>query len=182
MNFEDVFVSNEEVIDSWERLNQTKGISDIYGGVIDGVPDFNFFPTLNGNIFSAWTSTYCYHIKEEVSTGAIINQWIPCDYAKLITPYSIHIKDNTENTNMIENDGRVIVFPIPAMENLNIEISDLDQKKYIIDIFDITGKHKINYNGNSSSVSIDIRDLSSGMYYCRIIYKDKVITKPFSKL
>lgn len=69
-------------------------------------------------------------------------------------------------------------FPNPVRDRLNIGLkvaSDLQ-------IVDISGKTMFSYIGCSENCSIDVSNLETGVYFCRVFSNDKVQTVKFIKL
>lgn len=87
-----------------------------------------------------------------------------------------------------ERQSEVInVYPNPATDKLNISIPN-NQQQFIISIFDITGKKVQDYNyysseaeGNIFEESIDISNLSEGLYLCKFSFDGKQILRKFIK-
>lgn len=187
LSYNDVFGSTESGFDYWKRLNNTKGVDNLSSGEIIGDPWFLITsPSYSGNTFSANMKTYCYHIKTDLN-GNTIDKWIPCHWSELRTYYSVHIVDNAY-AQISENnlDDDVLLYPIPAQNDLFIEFSNNISKEIRIEIFDITGRCEYSnifdsQEVNNYPINIDINYLKSGMYLCRITSNKKVTTKSFSK-
>jgi hypothetical protein len=60
------------------------------------------------------------------------------------------------------NDDRVLIYPNPSSDKLNIKMSDRSINE--IEIYDVNGK-KV---ATSMNLSIDVKDLSNGIYFIRI--------------
>lgn len=81
-----------------------------------------------------------------------------------------------------EKDGYDLsVFPNPAYENINLKFSSSEKRKIEISIFNQFGKAvrknlKYSATGNDS-YSIDVSDLSSGIYYVHLNMDDKIISR-----
>lgn len=61
------------------------------------------------------------------------------------------------------------VYPNPATETLNVEITPSDTSKILIEVFDITGKAVINkMAANEPLMQLDIEDLAEGTYFLKV--------------
>lgn len=85
--------------------------------------------------------------------------------------YSIYdaIQHN-ENTN-----SEFKIFPNPANNTVNIEISNNEKENFYIEIINITGKiiKTENIQSNNKTISIDISDIPAGIYICKLLGSNK---------
>jgi len=64
-----------------------------------------------------------------------------------------------------------VLFPNPV--NNTLSILDSSHRFYDLEIYDALGNLVLKH---TSSNSVDLRFLNNGIYYCRIIYEDKIVT------
>jgi len=72
---------------------------------------------------------------------------------------------------------KVNIFPNPASEFVNIQISDCTPNEFIIQLFDVQGRTvRLPYTSNPSDTGVDIQmnvqSLNYGVYNIRLIAKD----------
>jgi hypothetical protein len=77
-------------------------------------------------------------------------------------------------------DFPVDLYPNPVGDALTIYFGDLAGKKQVT-IFALTGESLVANNTESSSIAIDVSDLSAGMYLAKVIAGGAVQTKKFKK-
>ena len=75
------------------------------------------------------------------------------------------------------------IFPNPVSDQLSMEYWSLNESKITIELLDVSGKIVRSvfegfHQGNKTYTWT--KDLPSGMYLCRIVSKNKSITKPFA--
>ena len=83
----------------------------------------------------------------------------------------LSVKSETEN-----NDGNLIVYPNPSSDQLTI---NANMDIHSIQIIDITGKTVKSFNNKLTT--IDIANLSAGVYFIQLIGEENTITKKFVK-
>jgi hypothetical protein len=74
------------------------------------------------------------------------------------------------------------IFPNPVSDKLSIEYWSLQESKITIELLDLSGKIvRAVFEGihHGKQTYTWTKDLPSGMYLCRIVPKNKIITKPF---
>ena len=75
------------------------------------------------------------------------------------------------------------IFPNPVSDQLSIEYWSLNESKITIELLDVSGKIvRSVFEGfhQGKKTYTWTKDLPSGMYLCRIVSKNKSITKPFA--
>ena len=68
-------------------------------------------------------------------------------------------------------DGQLKVYPNPANNMLNIEFQSLDNPDIILEIFDALGRKIMArefHHVNGIVESVDVSDMSRGIYYLRV--------------
>jgi hypothetical protein len=92
-------------------------------------------------------------------------------------------KNNNKQPDSKENPFTVNIYPNPTTNIVNIEISGIDEGFANIEIFNTMGnlirKETIESNG---IFSLNVSNLTQGIYYIRIIYKSAVISEKIIKL
>ncbi|MEI6696762.1 MAG: thiol protease/hemagglutinin PrtT [Bacteroidota bacterium] len=91
----------------------------------------------------------------------------------------------TLNVGIIENDysNTIIVYPNPAKNIINIDLSNISTKVTTIKVYDNTGKEICNFklsDFNENIYQIPISNFSNGLYYMSIISSNKFYSKKFT--
>ena len=143
----------------------------------------------SSNQNGATLTGYIYKAKIYNVLGQYVgDRWFPTDLNSNVQfAYSIRTVDDDPNVGVEENkEGlKVNVFPNPTMDQLKLKL-DLNSDFVSVDIYDIAGRHISRNNfsnlGNSEQYkSIDVSDLKSGLYLCRITVGDEKLTRKFIK-
>jgi len=89
---------------------------------------------------------------------------------KIITSYKFNIYPNPFNP------GTVISWQLAVGSNVSIKIYDMLGREVatLVDEFQTAGEHSIYFNGRQST---DNQQLSSGVYFCRMITQKHIETK-----
>ena len=69
------------------------------------------------------------------------------------------------------------IFPNPANSSVHVILPNDFNGKTLIQILDVTGKVIINENVADKNITININQLSAGIYYIRVLNNDKTIVK-----
>ncbi len=96
-------------------------------------------------------------------TVSVINQDISED---VILTSSVNVIDLTLKS--------VKVFPIPAKNIITFDIQDTELSSFDIEFYNYTGKIVKQINSYQNNSSINISDISDGIYLCKIITNEKV--------
>lgn len=97
------------------------------------------------------------------------------------TSLIIVVIDLQTATTDLDNDNKIAnVYPSPAYDVINIEFSD-GLPEYI-NIMDTNGRLMHNIKQVNQSMTVEVRDMSSGVYLMHLIYEDKAYVKTFVKL
>lgn len=182
--FVDIFAPTQTVISHWPRYSSSIGVSA--ANPITGDTWYTYTPTLNQNVASVTTTTFCWHINTNMA-GQTINKWIPATPSQLKTTYSLYVKDNAV-TGIEENESEngFSIYPNPSNSQITIEYFLSESTDSHIEIFDATGKiiaeHDLGNQVNGShSVTINVAHLANGIYICNLRIGDQVITKRIVK-
>lgn len=87
------------------------------------------------------------------------------------------------STEINENaDQSIHIYPNPAQNVLFINFEEESRKEALINIVDLNGRlvKTINNENTNSGLSVDISNLSTGMYTIRFMYDNKVLVKKLS--
>ncbi len=87
-------------------------------------------------------------------------------------------KLGTATANEIKSDNAVSIYPNPSTDGVfNILINN-PQKNTIVEVYDVVGKLILNKDvSNKKKITVDISGEKNGIYYLKVVMKDKVITK-----
>ena len=88
-----------------------------------------------------------------------------------VTVIQSSIKLENANTNSIDESFEMLVYPNPVANVLKLNINGLDEVHAIIQIIDINGKLALTQQLNDLNSSIDVSNLSNGMYFLH--FKDE---------
>ena len=76
-------------------------------------------------------------------------------------------KNSTEHLN--ESEISMKVYPVPATDFINIEITPVDTGHLILELYDISGVKVLNRTVASQPVmQVNIREIPSGAYFLRV--------------
>ena len=82
-------------------------------------------------------------------------------------------QNNAEN----ETELSVIVYPNPTENQLNISFSASLTESAEMQIFDITGRCVKSLKLTNSFSTVNIDNLTNGIYFYRILYKENIISR-----
>lgn len=89
-------------------------------------------------------------------------------------------KSCPSTSEVVENDGfNIEVSPNPVENTLYIETNSSFESAII---YDLRGGILFNFNHSSSSFSVDVSSLSSGMYFLVIVKHNKIVQEKFTKI
>ena len=81
-----------------------------------------------------------------------------------------------DNENNITSDiPNVIIFPNPAENQVNIVFNSLFEEVAVFNLYDVMGHQLNSYNLKNAYSIIDIENLTSGVYFYRVYYKNSII-------
>ncbi|OFY86520.1 MAG: hypothetical protein A3F72_06410 [Bacteroidetes bacterium RIFCSPLOWO2_12_FULL_35_15] len=90
----------------------------------------------------------------------------------LYLPITIDAATSVQDNNS-ETDPVVTLFPNPATDFVNLVIENINENTILIELMDITGKcisteNVKNYSGKKIEKAINIKDISSGIYFLKV--------------
>jgi hypothetical protein len=79
----------------------------------------------------------------------------------------------------LKENGKIVIYPVPASKILTIEFSDLSETSAEIDIFDIAGSTVLSkiIHPNLNKIELNIQSLKKGVYVIRISENNLFVTK-----
>jgi hypothetical protein len=96
-----------------------------------------------------------------------------------IQSYFISDCEDAELKNKSNHLDIINIYPNPSNSEIVLSFNRLIKKQIIISVYDLTGRilfvEKINPSGNT--IRIDLSRLIPNVYYCRIFFEGRVITK-----
>jgi hypothetical protein len=104
--------------------------------------------------------------------------------SKLTSDSEVTYKRDCSTAGINNNDlsSFIYIYPNPANEVLNIDLTAISNKIEVANILDITGRIIKSYSAKSASVnSINISQLPSGVYFVKIVTTDNEYVKRFVK-
>ena len=133
---------------------------------------------LGTSAVSAGMKTFCYFIKYDIA-GQAINKWWPCQPYQVAFRYAAHLRDDNyvgikENESV--SGGNISIYPNPTNNVFYIQANG-DYKigkndKY--EIYSVSGQLISSDKISSSLTSIDISNLSNGMYVVKTFINNAV--------
>ena len=85
----------------------------------------------------------------------------------------------TSTGNTIVKTPQLSVFPNPTAEKFKVQSSKFKVENATIELYDFTGKKILEKQipAGTENVEIDVSTLNSGMYFCKIQFSNKCVTK-----
>lgn len=182
--FIEILQPSQTVLSIWPRLSSSSGFSA--ANPISGDTYFSIAQTTNQNVVSVTTTTFCWYVQNSTN-GQVINKWIPDNPNALKTSYSLYIKDNsTSGIAEFENKNDLKIFPNPSNSYINFEFEEKDDSNSNIEIYDAIGNlivnQKIEFQGiGKRLITINLSNLSDGLYFCKLNSNGNIQTKEFVK-
>jgi len=178
----DVFSSSTQILDHWERPSSSVGYSAANPVTDDTWANYTF--TINNNVASVTTTTFCWFVKTNMS-GQTINKWIPEPPQQLRTNYSLHLFDpNATSVEEIDGTSEVAIYPVPADDQIKAEAKLRAPENIIIQIHDIQGRVILSRKlGTVESIneSFSVKELPPSIYFCTIKGEKTNMVKKFVK-
>lgn len=113
--------------------------------------------------------------QQVVSSGGFSKQseasvdWIIGGSLSDIPSFNLGYFASEQMKQLLESAFSMHVYPNPATEILNVEITPLDTGKLVLEVFDLTGKAMMRQVVvNAPLMQISITDLDEGAYYLKV--------------
>lgn len=95
------------------------------------------------------------------------------NYVRLVRDIPLGIGDNVD-----ESNSKVTVFPNPSNDFVNIKIDGLNKVNTCsVEIVNQLGQTEISYPIESDNIILDVKGLSSGVYFVKVLYDNNEIVK-----
>ena len=182
--FIDVFEPTQSVIDHWPRYSSSVGVSA--ANPITGETWFTYTPTINQNVASITTTTFCWHINTTI-TGQSVNTWIPTTPSQLNTAYSLHVHDSAEfGVDEVEVDNGFSIYPNPTYNYITMDFDLEENVEANLIIYNAIGvvvaKHSMDGLAKGKhTIDVNLSHLSSGLYVCKLSLGAQIITNRIIK-
>ncbi|HYG17049.1 MAG TPA: S8 family peptidase [Bacteroidia bacterium] len=175
-SYTDVFPSGTQILNTWPRYSHKAG----YDGVndIEDYKSFTYSASISGSSVTHTISTKCWFLKSKIERFGVqvpINNWIPSLPWDVRPTYSMHVFNNTFtgiDEAIDEKTFKLKVYPNPSSSSINISFYTEKQNEMNFEVIDMTGRvvktiAKLT-NAGSNLETIDISDLSNGVYSIRL--------------
>jgi len=93
----------------------------------------------------------------------------------------LYSQDQTLSLNHPEENVFFHLYPNPVSENLFIRLDESNSTTSIIEIFDVMGRKMKSIQSTLSFISVNMSDMPSGSYLCRVTNKNKSFSRVFIK-
>ncbi len=127
----------------------------------------NFEKDLTVNLFDRYTNKTTdvrKNTKYTFEMGAGVNQWGNNRFELILNKNTTGTEDLTQK---IANT-KLLVYPNPATDVLNINISNANFKNSEVVVYNISGAEVLKTNMANSSVQLNIETLSNGVYFVKV--------------
>jgi hypothetical protein len=105
-----------------------------------------------------------YSVKSEVSVN-----WIIGGSLSDITTIDLNTLKQIAKDQLMDSEISIKVYPLPAVDFINIEITPVDTCRLIIELINNSGVIVINKSvAYQSLLQIDVSDIPSGIYYLKV--------------
>ena len=148
-------------------------ISPSTGG---GIPSWFFVGKIGNNNQFLWKKKFggdSYYTLVNItptSDGGVLLSGFYYDFNSPTFQNDVYILklDSNGNTTWTQNisqpEVKLIIYPNPTSNQLNLQLKSPNQSISSIQIFDIQGKEVLNKQSNSAEIKLDVSSLSSGVY------------------
>ena len=96
--------------------------------------------------------------------------------------FEIRAYGNQTNGNSINDPGKlnsIVIFPNPASDIITVSLPEAE--RCIISVFNLQGKLVQSESGDGKNISLNIKSLSTGVYYIRTETRSGILTEKFIK-
>jgi hypothetical protein len=106
-----------------------------------------------------------YSVKSEVSIN-----WILGGSLSDIPTYDLSTLTKLKKEQLMESEISCKVFPMPASDFINIEITPVDSGQFILELYNNSGVRVLNKRTDYQSViQVNIQDIPVGFYFLKVV-------------
>ncbi len=164
-------------------------VTQANGSLYDVASYSNSDQIFYSSIFESTDPQYYIQACAETCNDCGTNKLTREETIELNSSQTFTLENQLEEDNINEVDSETNtefsfeLSPNPFTNDINIIFSSFIDNEVSVEIFDVSGKTVIknNYNNIDKTVRIDGANFDSGLYYCRIISDNKVMTKRLVK-
>jgi hypothetical protein len=110
-----------------------------------------------------------YTVKSEVSVN-----WILGGSLTDIPAYDLSTINKLQKEQLMESEISLKVYPSPATDFINIEITPVDTDRLILELYNISGVKVLSKLAvNQPVLQVNIHDIPSGIYFLKILLLSK---------
>lgn len=184
--FVEVLPIGQTIIDAWPRFSSSKGFDA--NTDITNASWFDMNVSVNQNVISVSTTTYCWYIIQELITFQPVGIWIPSHPSELKTSYSLYVEDPNSTASMDEENlgAGISVYPNPSNDQITIDYNLSENTDVQLEIIDATGRkiatHEMkNQAVGKQSLTISVSHLANGIYFCTLNVGEEQLTRKIIK-
>jgi hypothetical protein len=184
--YSEVFPATTTILDWWSRSSSEVG----YDGTnpVSGQTGIQYSvlaQTSNLIILNAFG--FCYNITGSFS-GAVLNAWIPAPPSSLRAAWSVYAH-NPSAAIGIKEQGKAEkdfeLYPNPTKDLITINYGDISEENLTFEVTDAMGNiiTKTPYKKmGTTGMTINLSNLATGVYFCKVYSDSYSYTKKFVKL
>jgi hypothetical protein len=110
-----------------------------------------------------------YAVKSEVSVN-----WILGGSLSDIPAIDLYTLNKIRKEQLMESEISLKVYPMPATDFINIEITPVDTSRLILELYNISGVKVLSKVAvNQPVLQVNISDISSGVYFLKVLLPTK---------
>jgi hypothetical protein len=110
-----------------------------------------------------------YAVKSEVSVN-----WILGGSLSDIPAYDLSTINKLQKEQLMESEISLKVYPMPATDFINIEITPVDTGRLILELFNFSGVKVLSKLAvNKPVLQVNIHDIPSGIYFLKVLSLSK---------
>lgn len=169
------------IIDFWKLDAKTqKGTNGTGTNLVTSnyIENENLQVNVGSNTSSMTGATYIY----KITSNTLGTYWFPRDPANMTYSYSLHVHKQPDASIDEKSNNFFIIYPNPSNDEIEILLKNELKGKIDVEIVDEFGKVVIRKESlDPNERKISILHLKEGIYFCKLINGDHVITKSFIK-
>jgi hypothetical protein len=153
------------------------------GGIMEEIPPAATYTRMEVP-FSSGLAPDTIRIDFQSSTQPVL----PSNNGSRLVIDEVHLKSQPLNTGVFrvkQSESVLLFYPNPASENIEIRMNSLQQEMMKLTIYDITGRvvylSEENVEAGGNILSLPVKDLPAGTYYCQLIGSGAAVKGKFVK-